>query len=126
MRDQVANAVGQLHDFSFSFNLKINLVVAGGGVIDGLLEAEQGLHDLARQNETDPHTDEKREYRDDAERPFGARNQLLRFAVITFDASPVSCFQLGSQVENPLAGILQVDGDLAKGGISFLNGSGDL
>src|SRR5258707_6872368 len=126
MRDQVANTVGELHYFSFSLNIKINLVVAGGGVVNGFLEAEQGLHDLARQNETDPHADKEGDYGDDAERPLGARDEALGLVVITFDAPPVSRFELGGEVENALAGIVEVDRDLAQGGISFLNGFGDL
>src|SRR6266481_4430763 len=126
MRDQVANTVRELHDFSLPLNIKINLVVAGGGVVNGFLEAQQGLHDLARQNETDPHADKEGDYGDDAERPLGARDEALGLVVITFDAPPVSRFELGGEVENALAGIVEVDRDLAQGGISSLNGFGDL
>src|SRR6266481_1977244 len=102
MRDQVANAAGELHYFSFPLNIKINRIVAGGGVINGFLEAEQGFHDLAGENETDPHADKESDYGDDAERPLGARNKTLGLVVITFDAPPVSGFELGSEVKNAL------------------------
>src|SRR5260370_7261857 len=125
MRDQVANTVGELHDFSFPLNIKINLVVAGGGVVNGFLEAQQGLHDLARQNETDPHADKEGDYGDDAERPLGARDEALGLVVITFDAPPVSRFELGGEVENALAGIVEADVDLPQDGISFLTTFGD-
>src|SRR5258707_10305052 len=48
------------------------------------------------------------------------------FRSITFDAPPVSRFELGGEVENALAGIVEVDGNLAQAGISFLNGFGYL
>src|ERR1700726_4196575 len=95
-------------------------------MIHRFLETDQRLHDLARKNKANPYADQKRNRRDDGQRPFGARDQTLRFAVVALNTPPVSGFELGSEVKNLPAGILQVIGDLTKRRISFLNGLGDL
>src|ERR1700722_5343918 len=56
VRDQQADAVRQLHDFTFPLNIEFNFVVPGSRMIDGFLQAEQRLDHLLRQNEADPHT----------------------------------------------------------------------
>src|SRR5882762_1496698 len=124
--DQVPNAVGQLHNFSFSLNIEINFIIAGRCVINRFPETDQRLHHLAWQNKADPYAYQERNHRNDGQRPFGSRNQALRLAVIAFDASPVSRLQLRSQVQNVLPGILQVHRNLPKRRTYLLNRLGNL
>ncbi len=45
-------------------------------------------------------------------RPFRCGNKSSRLAVIVLHAVPAASFEFGSQPQNLLAGVLQVDGDV--------------
>ena len=47
---------------------------------------------------------------------------MARFPVIVFNAAPITGFQLRSQVQDDLAGFLQIRVDLAKRRIALLSG----
>src|SRR5713226_4898785 len=41
--DQQADAVGELHDFTFAVYVEIDFVIAGGGMVDGVFQAKERL-----------------------------------------------------------------------------------
>src|SRR5579871_1618697 len=124
--DEEADAVGELNDFAFALNIELDFVVARGGVIDGLLQADQRLNNLFRQGEADPDADQESDRGDDREGPLGGRYEAPGFAMVVLDTVPTLGLEFAGHGEDFLPGALQVDRDVAQGRITFLNSLGDL
>jgi len=69
--DQILHAVREFHYFSLSLNVEIDCGITCGSAINSVFQVQQWLHDLTRQDETDPYAQQKGKNRNNTERPFG-------------------------------------------------------
>jgi hypothetical protein len=107
------DALCKFHYFTTSMEFELAFIIPCRGMINGLFKADERVYHFARQNEADPHTNYKRNSRNNAQAPLSKMNQLAGFLVIQLDTSPISLFQLGRQLQGPLACCPKVWGDLA-------------
>jgi hypothetical protein len=60
------DAFGKFHDFTTSMEFEVDLKIPSCSVIHGCFEAHEGFSDLAREDEADPHAEQKSDSRNDA------------------------------------------------------------
>jgi len=60
------DAFSKFHDFATSMEFEVDLKIPGCGVIHGFFEAHERFSDLAREDEADPHAEQKSDSRNDA------------------------------------------------------------
>jgi hypothetical protein len=124
--DQFLQALRKFYDLARSAQLKIDLVIARGYVIDRLPEANQRLDDLARQNEGDPDAGNNRQCGDNAQHPLGAMQNVLSGAMVVLNTLPVPRLQSSCQVEEFSARSVEIQCKLPQFRVGGLERGGDL
>src|SRR5262249_47649967 len=67
--DQISHAVRELGYFSLSLDVEIDCAVTRGSAINCFFQVQQRFYNLTRQDESDPHAEQKGEDRNNAEHP---------------------------------------------------------
>src|SRR6202166_3057371 len=93
VRDQVANAFRQVHNFAFSLELKLDLIISRRCIIDSILKANQWFDYFARKRESNPNTEQEDNRRNNAQHPFGSMQKPLSLPVIFLYPLPNPFFQ---------------------------------
>src|ERR1700688_322549 len=126
VRDQVANAFRQVHNFAFSLELKLDLIISRSCIIDSILKANQWFDYFARKRESNPNAEQDDTCGNNAQYPFGSTEKPLSLPVIFLHPLPNSFFQSRCKVEHLLARTFDIAGISAERGIARLHCLRDL